>query len=198
MPLPASIRVKLSSEAAEYVALTPVVVREIPLAEIVEYIVSVTGPDATRVTEILRRGSLVSGATRFRWDRLEADATDLEQMLLRLPQSDPSREFDEARCAWVWLCGPESRIQITRESALRTKLLRRAAFWPALLNAIGAPEYVSYLYRERADLFRGTVTPDVGARIAEAARLLPFADLSAQIRGARLTSVEFLVRRAGS
>ena len=37
MPLPSTVRVKLSSEVAESISITPVVVREIPMRELIEH-----------------------------------------------------------------------------------------------------------------------------------------------------------------
>ena len=67
MPLPSSIRVKLSSEAAESISITPVVLRDIPIRELIEHMIGITGKDEARVHELLLRGTLVSGASRFRW-----------------------------------------------------------------------------------------------------------------------------------
>ena len=67
MALPPTVRVKLSSEAAESISLTPVVVQEMPVRELVEHMLGVTGKDEARIREMLLRGTLVSGASRFRW-----------------------------------------------------------------------------------------------------------------------------------
>ena len=67
MPLLDTIRVKLSSEAAEYVSITPVVVQEMPVRDLVEHMLGITGKDEARVRDLLLRGTLVSGASRFRW-----------------------------------------------------------------------------------------------------------------------------------
>jgi len=72
MPLPEKIRVKLSSEAAESIALTPVVVQEMALRELIEHVLGVTGKDEARIRDLLLRGTLVSGASRFRWPGWEA------------------------------------------------------------------------------------------------------------------------------
>ena len=40
MSLPDTVRVKLSSEAAEYVSITPVVVREMPVRELIEQLLA--------------------------------------------------------------------------------------------------------------------------------------------------------------
>lgn len=198
MALPPSIRVKLSSEAAEYVALTPVVVRELPSIELLEHIVSATGPSADRVIEILKRGSIVSGATRYRWERLHAELDEVERAIAQLPGPEPGRPFNSIHCMSAWLCGPGVRIQIAREAGQRTRFLRRSDFWTALLREAAAPDYVSYAYKERADLYRVALTAEAITRIADAARLLPFTDLAMQIRNARISTIELLVRRAGS
>ena len=48
MPLPDTIRVKLSSEAAEYVSITPVVVQEMPVRDLVDRYRVKTATAATR------------------------------------------------------------------------------------------------------------------------------------------------------
>src|SRR5579863_235688 len=73
MSLPETVRVKLSSEAAGYVSVTPVVVREMPTRDLVELMLGITGKDEARVRDLLLRGTLVSGASRFRWTGWEAD-----------------------------------------------------------------------------------------------------------------------------
>ncbi|HOK47650.1 MAG TPA: hypothetical protein PLK67_17025, partial [Bryobacteraceae bacterium] len=73
MPLPETIRVKVSSESAGYMSLTPVVVRDMPLRELVELMLGFTGKDAARIQELLRRGTLVSEGSRFRWAGWETE-----------------------------------------------------------------------------------------------------------------------------
>ena len=89
MALPATVRVKLSSEAAESISITPVVVQEMPVRELVEYMLGVTGKDEARIRELLLRGSLVSGASRFRWAGWEADLQNLRELLATFPGSRP-------------------------------------------------------------------------------------------------------------
>ena len=66
MPLPDSVHVKLSSEVAESISITPVVVRDIPIRELIEHMLGITGKDTHRRHELLLHGTLVSGASRFR------------------------------------------------------------------------------------------------------------------------------------
>jgi hypothetical protein len=195
MPLPATVRVKLSDESAAYVALTPVVVREMPLAELLEYIAASAGRDPGAVAGSLRRGSLVSGASRFRWEGWEADPEELAAALAALPAPDPTRPFHAEQCVKATLCGPGVRIEIARQAASRRRLLRRPSFWQALLSAAHECVYVTYLPRERADLYRAPLSSEQASALNRAASLLVFRDLAAQIRTARLTEAEFVVAR---
>src|SRR5580704_12205981 len=98
MALPPTVRVKLSSEAVEVISLTPVVVQELPVRELIEHMLGVTGKDHGRIREILLRGSLVSGASRFRWTGWEADEEGIAEVLATFPDPDPSRAFAPDRC----------------------------------------------------------------------------------------------------
>ncbi|MBI5084015.1 MAG: hypothetical protein HZB13_05385, partial [Acidobacteria bacterium] len=151
MSLPETVRVKLSSEAAEYVALTPVVARDLPFIDLLELVVGAAGMDEVRVREFLKRGALVSGATRYRWAGWECGAAELAEALGRMPRPEPLREFAEAKCVRVVLTGRGSRLELRRETALQRRLFRRRNFWQSLMEAAGAPAYVTYHYRDRAD-----------------------------------------------
>src|ERR1700692_2849846 len=61
MPLPTTVRVKLSSEVAESISITPVVLRDIPIRELIEHMIGITGKDESRLHDLLLRGTLVSG-----------------------------------------------------------------------------------------------------------------------------------------
>src|ERR1043166_6844350 len=119
MALPDRVRVKLSSEAAESISLTPVVAREMPLRELVEYMLGVTGKDEARVRELLLRGTLVSGASRFRWVGWDADPQALRELFATFPDPDPARPFTPPRCLRAILRGGRQPIEIPREAGLR-------------------------------------------------------------------------------
>src|SRR5256886_3691202 len=91
MSLPDSVRVKLSSEAAESISITPVVIRDIPIRELIEHMLAITGKDAPRLHELLLRGTLVSGASRFRWAGWDADREAIESLPATFPDPDPQR-----------------------------------------------------------------------------------------------------------
>jgi hypothetical protein len=202
MPLPETIRVKLSSEAAEYVSLTPVVVQEMPVRDLVEHMLGVTGKDEARVRDLLLRGTLVSGASRFRWTGWEADMESVRTLLAAFPDPDPARAFIASQCTRVILRGPRQPITIPREAAERrsvvSRLLRRKSFWEHLMAIAdsGNPRYGSYSYRDRADLYHLPLpAPDL-KRIREAARLVRYTALQAQIRNSPIESADLYVVRA--
>jgi len=133
MSLPATVRVKLSSEAAEGISITRVVVQDLPLRDLVEHMLGITGKNEARVRELLLRGTLVSGASRFRWAGWEAGLDDLRELLATFPADDPARPFVSERCVRAVLRGGRQAIHIPREAAgrkppLLKKWLRQASF----------------------------------------------------------------------
>src|ERR1035437_8085075 len=116
MALPPTVRVKLSSEAAESISITPVVVQEMPVRELVEYMLGVTGKDEARIRELLLRGNLVSGASRFRWTGWDAGLGNLRELLATFPDADASRRFAAANCTRATLRGGRQPIEISREA----------------------------------------------------------------------------------
>src|ERR1039458_10297556 len=104
MALPQTVRVKLSSEEAGAISLTPVVVQQLPVRDLVEHLLGVTGKDGPRIRDLLRRGTLVSGASRFRWAGWEADSESVMELLASFPDADPSRPFSAGRGACARFC----------------------------------------------------------------------------------------------
>jgi hypothetical protein len=201
MPLPDTIRVKLSSEAAEYISLTPVVVQEMPVRELVEHLLAVTGKDEVRIRDLLLRGALVSGASRFRWTGMDADAGSLRALLATFPDPDPSRAFAPSRCVRAVLRGPRQPIGIPREigarRGFRDRILRRASFWELLMGIVtsASPGYSGYSYGDRADIFHVALDGPNAQRLREVSRLVRYTALEAQIRNTPLDSIELYVVR---
>src|SRR5450631_3942922 len=115
MPLPDRVRVKLSSEVAESISITPVVVQDIPIHELIEHMLGITGKDPGRLHELLLRGTLVSGASRFRWVGWDTALEDIEAQLATFPDREPQRPFAPDLCFRADLRGPGRRIEIPRE-----------------------------------------------------------------------------------
>src|SRR5689334_9069219 len=98
MSLPDTVRVKLSSEDAGAISLTQVVVRDMPVRELVEYMLGVTGKDEARIRDLLLRGSLINGASRFRWTGWDASLPAVRDLLATFPDAQPDRPFVRERC----------------------------------------------------------------------------------------------------
>ncbi len=197
MGLPQTVRVKLSSEAAESIALTPVVIQEIPIRELIEHMLGVTGKDEPRIREILLRGSLVSGASRFRWTGWETELESIREVLATFPDPDPARAFAPASCIRVILRGGRQAIEIPREAALRKGMFQRTAFWDCLMDVIAAvtPAYAGYSYRDRADRYLRELVLADAERLRRAAASVQYSTLRNQIRTLAFTQAELYVTR---
>jgi hypothetical protein len=197
MALPETIRVKLSSEAAEAIALTPVVVRELPVRELIEYMLGLTGKDEARICELLRRGTLVSGASRFRWAGWQAEAESVRAALALFPDPDPSRPFAAERCVRALLRGGRQTLEIPREVGARKGLWQRASFWQVLMDAAGAgaATYGGYSYKDRADRYWRELTLAEAERIRAAADTVRFSTLREQIRAVGFTQLDLYATR---
>ncbi len=195
--LPQKIRVKLSSEAAGAISLTPVVSRELAIAELLEEVLAVTGKDESRIREILQRGTLVSGASRFRWQGWEADAESLRQALAAFPDPDPARPFSPAQCVQAVLRGGRQAVELPREAAARHGLFRRTAFCDVLIQLLAArpPHYSGYSYRHRADRYRRELAVAERGQLRSAAALLRYGSLRRRIETGAFTEVELTVPR---
>jgi hypothetical protein len=195
--LPETIRVKISSEAAEYVSLTAVVVREMPVRELIEAMLGVTGKDEARMHELLLRGSFVSGASRFRWQGWDADNEDIAALLATFPDADPQRPFTRELCVRAVLKGKPGHIEITREAGSERRLFRGRSFWDALMDLAetGETQYAGYSYKHRADRYSVALSGPAAELLRECAGAIRYSSLEAQVRRARLESVELYVER---
>jgi len=197
MALPERVRVKLLSEAAGYVTSTRVMQRDFPIQELLEAVVSVAGKNLERIRWLLRTGSIVVGDYRYRWVSLEAAREDLEPLLERFPDPWPQREFQPGRCVQAQIHAGVETIDLPREEGARTRLLRKATFWDALLQLARerAPHYETYSYRQRADVYSLEPTAGEAARLREAAALLASERTAERIQRLPLGKITFLVNR---
>ena len=197
MALPERIRVKLSSEAAESITLTPVVLQEIPIHELIEHILGIAGKDESRIREILLRGTLVSGASRFRWAGWETDSASLQEALAHFPDPDPSAAFASARCIRATLRGGRQAIELLREAAERKSMFQSTSFWDLLMTVVDAakPKYSAYSYRERADRFVREFTHSEAERLRAGTGALKYNTLRDQIRSNGFDHAELYVKR---
>jgi hypothetical protein len=195
MAAPETVRVKLSSEEAGAISLTPVVVREMQFSELLEEIAAVHGKDRERIAGTLKRGSVTGGATRFRWQPLELTELELAGALARLPDDEPTRPFEVGRCTQALFTGPGVRIVVPREVAEARGVFRRTSFWSAIERVADTARYAAYSYRERADIFRAPLSSGQQESIRTALPRLKHASLAHRIHLAPFDAIEFIVTR---
>ena len=197
MALPETVRVKLSSEAAGSISLTPVVVQDLPFRDLMEHVLCVTGKDQARIHEILLRGHLVSGASRLRWAGWDAEMESVCTVLATFPDPDPWRAFAGERCVRAVLRGGHHAIEIPRAAGERKGLFRRSSFWDALMEVASAPglAYAGYSYRDRADRYGREISVEETGRLRAASDLVRYTTLRGQLRTVALSSLELYVER---
>jgi hypothetical protein len=143
----------------------------------------VTGKDAARIAELILRGSLVSGASRFRWTGWQTDPESIRELLATFPDPDPTRPFAASGCVKAILRGGRSPIEIPRDAVSRKTLFQRQTFWDLLMQVVtaGKVDYSGYSYRERADRYLRAIAP------AEMEQIRTIAFLTADLHVARGT-----------
>jgi len=198
VPLTSVIPVRYSDEDAGFVSVRPVMRMALRPEQLLELILGVTGKNAERVEQILRGGSVAAGGFRYWWDAVEMAAGELEAMLAAFPDAEPSRPFDAARCLLVAVEGPTSAqalAEFAAEAAGQRRAFRRRSFWDALLDAAReqAPEYRSYSYARRGDVYALEVAEARRELLAEEARQFGVGDVKTQaatlLHAARLAYV---------
>ena len=183
MALPDAVHVKISSEAGGDISMTPVIAQELPMAELIEVLLGICGKDAARIRELLQRGSVVQGASRFRWAGVQAEGEELARIMARFPDPDPTLPFRADRCVLLRICAPEARTEVPRELGSERRMFKRRSFWDAAMEVTSAAacEYVDYSYRERADRYRATLDASQARSLQAAAELLRYSGVAAQI-----------------
>ena len=195
--LPERITVKISSEAAGTISITPVVRQELPAAQLLENILRVTAKDAARVRDVLRQGTVINGASRFRWEPLHLSPEEVTAALATFPDPEPGRAFDPTRCVRARLVGGRAPIELERPAASRRRWFRRRSFWDVILEVAqhSAPTYHDYSYGDRADVYHASLPAEALALIREAAGLLAYSSLAEVVRGYSFSRLELWVER---
>ena len=197
LPLPRKIPVKVSSEAAGYISLTPVARQELEPGELVERILGVTGKRPSRIRDILSRGSFVSGSSRYRWVPFEADSAELGALLDRFPDGDPSRPFDAAKCAKVVFQGRRGNMDLEPETASRRRLFKKTSYWDVLLEAVESarPDYQRYSYSDRADVYQVRFASETLQTLLARTNLLKYRSMALELRLLEPEAAELFVKR---
>ena len=193
---PATIRVKLLSEAAEYVSITHVVQRDFSLGELVEAMLPVLGKDAPRIRQILRAGTLSTGDYRFRWEPLEVGEPELEAILVTFPGPDPSRAFQPESCYLVRFRRGTETLDLLRETASRKPLFAKQSFWEGLFTLAGGNiRYADYSHADKADVFALSVNREAAELLRALLPLLKPKSAADRLERFRPEQIEWLSRR---
>lgn len=194
--MPEKIRVKLVSEAAEYVSVTHVVQRDFTLHELVEVMLPVLGADTGRIQQRMRVGTVSTGEYRYRWEGLEVAAEELDAILEEVPHAEPERSFDPERCFLVrFRRGPET-LNLPRESASRKALFARQSFWEGLLGlAAGGLHYADYSHADKADRFVLELDSEGWRHLRALLPLLKPQSASARLERLHPEAIDWLTRR---
>jgi len=197
MQLPETIRVKLSSEEAGAISITPVVVQELAVRELIEHVLGIAGKDEARIREILLRGSLVVGASRFRWEGWEPHLPAMRSLLATFPDPDPARPFAAQHCVRAILRGGRQPVEIPRDAASSKRLFQRNNFWDLVMEVAAAAElrYGGYSYRDRADRYLRELSATEVERLRAGSNRLKYSTLREQILRTAFQHAELLVGR---
>lgn len=188
MTLPESIPVRYTEEEAGYVTVRPIVRQTFRLNELLDMILSVTGKNAARISQILHSGTVVYHFYRYSWAGFDTDEAELSALLARFPDSDPSRAFDAKQCTLAVLesAGPNSRhlLELDRAAASKRRMFRGQSFWDRLLEIAAAenPVYQNYSYGRRADLYQLDLNSENISQLAQAAKRLTPGNLRSALR----------------
>ncbi len=157
----------------------------------------ITGKDENRVHELLLRGTLVSGASRFRWTGWAAEVDDLRVLVAGFPGDDPERPFQPDRCVRAVLRGGRRTIDVPREAGTRRPLLRKTSFWDILMDlaASGELHYSHYSYKDRADCYKLDMSLADIDKLRAAGEVLKYSSLREQIQSAGFISANLYVER---
>ena len=172
MALPEQISVRYTEADAGYVSVRPVITQSFRLHELADMVVNAAGKDAAAVQKIFASGSVIYNGYRYWWHEIPAELAEVEALLAKFPDNDPSREFEPATAvaALFEIGGGAQRtvVEIQREETSEKKLFGKTTPWNVLLENISSfpARYEKYSHSRRADLYR------VSLPYANAAELL--------------------------
>jgi len=189
MAVPEKLQVKVLSDNAGYIDMTRVAHREVAFAEVLDLVVAVAGLNTDRIRMLLRAGTAVVNAYRYRWTPVELQAEELAPLLTRFPHPQPDRPFDAERCLLAKIRAGVETIELRREATAR--------FWDVLMEvaAMRRPSYDTYSYRDGADLYWFEPNSAEEQRLRRAAALLTVERIKEQVTGLPLEKVVLYVKR---
>jgi len=179
MPLPDVIPVLYTEEEAGYVSFRPVVRQSFRPDQLLDMVLSVTGKDPARITQILRSGTVVFHFYRYWWTGFDIDPSELAGLLARFPDPDPSRQFRSSECTIAAIesgaTPPRPTLEIQTKAISGRRLFRRRSFWEALLAEVSSSPvtYQGYSFAHHADLYRLELNAESRGRLTAAVSLAP-------------------------
>lgn len=200
MSSPATINVKISSDAGEVSQLTRVGMQQMPLRELVERMLGYTAKNEAEVQRILGRGSLVSGAIRMRWEGIQISRDELQILFTQFPDPDPTRQFAAENCTGSILSTDICKIEIPRDVAAPRRFLKKRSYWDLLMDIAAAkerqqPQYVEYSYRLRSDRYRRMLLVDETKQLKLNIDLLTHQGLARRILETDFRMIELFTSR---
>lgn len=190
------IRVKLVSEAAEYVSISQIMSKDFTLHELIGAMLPVVGRDAARIQQLLRVGGFSNGEYKFRWESREVDAAQVEQVLDTYPRSEPQRGFQASACVLIRFVREVEVLALPREAAEKTGLFGGESFWDGLVKlADGRLRYAEYSFADQADVYRLELGVDIAERFRALLPLLRPKSAGERVERLRPEKLELLTRR---
>jgi hypothetical protein len=190
-----TVVVKISSDAAGAITLTPVVVQEMTIGELLDHIAGVCGKDEARIRQVIARGSLVSGGSRLRWEGWTVEELEAAALLARLPDPDPTRTLELEKCSAVIFCAGGHRLPVPREAVEKRRLLQRKSLWHTVESLARGAVYSGYSYKDRCDVYRLALSTADQAGLREAAELVSYSTLARQLSTLAFDAIELHIRR---
>ena len=177
--------------------MSPVVQQMMTLPELIERILGLTGKDPVRVREILSRGTLVHGPSRYRWEPLDTAETDLTGLLGQFPDAQPNRPFYASLCHLIAIRGRRGSIRLSRKVAGARRWLKKVSYWDILLEIFenSEPRYKNYSYTERADIYSISLSSELVGDLLSKGTLLKYTSLIEKIRYTEPTGADAFVER---
>lgn len=191
MALPETVPVKRTEEEADYVSVRPVVRQLFRIEQLVDMLLALTGKEISRLQQILRSGTVVYHYYRYWWEGFEAVTEDLQVLLAKFPDADPSQAFRAEQCTAAAIEQAETQapakkmeVEIPREAASRKRLLRARSLWECLMQLAheNIPAYKTYSYGRHADIYVWEILPDVRGRLEKAVERFAPRELRAPLR----------------
>ena len=168
------------------------------MRDLLERVLGATGKDEARIHEILLRGSLVAGASRFRWSGWEPDLAGIRALLATFPDPDPSRPFAAERCMRAILRGGHQAVEVPREAARHKRPFHNDSFWDFMMEVTAAAQmhYGGDSYRDRADRYIRDFTAAEVDQIRAGSSRVKYSTLREQILRSAFQQAELVVVRS--